>query len=413
MFARLRWIGLTLLIAASGRAEVTYQDWEQAPHSYFQKTPHDRFTKFKARLESGTAGLDRSSERACLLSLLGLLEIPVSSQMLVFSTTSLQLSRIGPSTPRALYFSDDISLGFVPGGRIEIVALDSELGGVFYIFDLPRGSGLLTVERSTRCMNCHAGEDTGYVPGLSIRSVLPGEEGGSLNSFRSGLSGHGIPLADRFGGWYITDAIGFTNHWGNRIGAQREGRQIWIPALATERVNFQKYATSGSALLPQLVHEHQVGLVNRVVEAHYRARTHFFTDKTGITLEHQKELEEQAKGLVRYLLFTDEVPLPQGVSFRDDTFKTDFAKSRRVVEGFSLRDFDLETRLFRFRCSYMIYSPVFSGLPPVMKSLVLAKLSAALKEGGTDPESAHLPPSEKRVIRKILRMTLDGWPSEE
>lgn len=131
-------------------------------------------------MESGELKLDRSGEKAFLLSLLRQLEVPVSSQMLVFSTTSLQLRFISPENPRALYFNEDIYVGYIPGGRLEIVSIDPELGGIFYIFDIPRGDAPAKVERSQRCMNCHAGEDTGFVPGLVVKSVAPGLTGAAL-----------------------------------------------------------------------------------------------------------------------------------------------------------------------------------------------------------------------------------------
>src|SRR6185436_18749957 len=132
-------------------------DIDEPPHNYSQRTPRDRFTRLKDDFESGKVELDRSSEKAFLLSTLKALDIPETSQMLVLSTTSLQLSLISPSNPRALYFNEDTYLGTVPGGRIEIISLDPELGGIFYIFEVPRDERPLAIERSRRCMNCHSG----------------------------------------------------------------------------------------------------------------------------------------------------------------------------------------------------------------------------------------------------------------
>ena len=114
---------LCLMTASLVLAESSYKDIYQPPHNYFQSTPKDRFTLLKNDLESGRIALDHSSEKAFVVSLLKVLGIPVSSQMLVFSTTSLQLSLISPSNPRALYFTDDLYLGYVPGGRIEVCLL--------------------------------------------------------------------------------------------------------------------------------------------------------------------------------------------------------------------------------------------------------------------------------------------------
>ncbi|HAB16272.1 MAG TPA: hypothetical protein DCE44_07465 [Verrucomicrobiales bacterium] len=397
--------------ASATLGEVTYKDWDQPPHSYFERTPTDRFSRLKAQLESGAVSLDRTSEKGFLHSLLKLLAIPASSQMLVFSTTSLQLNLINPSNPRALYFNEDIYLGFIPGGRIEIVSLDPELGGIFYIFDIPKDGGPIRIDRSTRCMNCHAGSDTGYVPGLTIKSVVPASTGGSLDSFRRELTGHGIPLTNRFGGWYVTGAGNFTNHWGNLVGDLTGGVLTTTPVSLGARFNYDRYLVTSSDLLPQLVHEHQAGFVNRVVEATYRARTYQHTDPGGLTTEHREELDRQAHGIVRYLLFSDEAPLPPGGVTGDEAFKADFLRTRRVVHGASLKDLDLNNRLLKFRCSYMIYSPVFLGLPEVVKRRVYEHLGHALDENEPNPEYKYLTPAEKRVIRQILRETLTDLPA--
>lgn len=393
--------------------EATYQDFELAPHRYFERTPTDRFTKLKADLEAGRITLDRSGEKAFLVDLLKLLDVPVSSQMLVFSTTSLQLRFISPSNPRALYFNEDVYLGYIPGGRIEIVSVDPELGAIFYIFDIPRGAAPIAVERSTRCMNCHAGEDTGFVPGLVVKSVIPGPTGGSLNSFRRGLTGHEIPLSDRFGGWHLTGNEGFTNHWGNLIGDMSSGTLVKKRNAPGERFDFARYPVATSDLLPQLLHEHQVGFVNRAAEANYRARTIRHLAKGELSAEQRAELDAQARILARYLLFADEAPLPPGGIEGDPAYRQDFLRGRREVDGESLKDFDLKSRLFRFRCSYMIHSAAFEGLPAEIRDRTLALVRRALDDTAIEPEFGYLGLAEKRSIRRILKATLmplpEGW----
>jgi hypothetical protein len=219
MNRRRKWVNSFLLFGALALSlrmplaeSPAYRDIDAEPHLYHQRKPQDRFSKLMGSFESGRIELDRSSEKAFLVSLLKALDVPVSSQMLVFSTTSLQLSLISPSNPRAIYFNEEIYVGYVPGGRIEVLSLDPELGAIFYIFDIPRADRPLSFDRSNRCMNCHANEDTGHVPGLVIKSVLAGPGGGSLDAFRIAQTGHQIPFEERFGGWYVTGADTFTNH---------------------------------------------------------------------------------------------------------------------------------------------------------------------------------------------------------
>lgn len=380
-------------------AEGSYQDFEKPPHNYKTRPLHDPFSKMISRFETEPGILDRSSEKAFLLSLLKVFDVPVNSQMLVFSTTSLQLSLISPSNPRAIYFNEEIYVGFIPGGRIEIVSLDPELGGIYYIFDIPRGERPLRFERSNRCMNCHVSEDTGFVPGLVIQSVVPGPTGGSLDAFRNGQSGHGIPFEERFGGWHVTGKHGITNHWGNLTGRMAAGEITRIPNEPGTRFRWEKYPVNTSDILPHLLHEHQAGFVNRVVEAAYRARAG------------ELDPDEQAEKITRYLLFADEAPLPRGGVAGDPKFKKAFLRNRRPnKDGFSLKDFSLENHLFKNRCSYMIYTPVFGGLPRELKERVYYGISKALR--GTNADYSYLPEEEKKAIHSILQETLPDLPHD-
>jgi len=401
-------IGITASLFAAPAA----LDIEQAPHFYSERTPRDRFTLLKKDFENGRIPLDHTSEKAFLVSLLHALQVPVSSQMLVFSNTSLQLRLISPSNPRALYFNEDMYVGYVPGGRIEIVSLDPELGAIFYIFDIPRDGQPPRVERSDRCMNCHAGPDTQEVPGLTLKSVVPGSTGGSLKSFRQEQTGHEIPLSDRFGGWYVTGGERIGQHWGNVVGPLSSEGAAVHRILAGQRFNPDRYPLPTSDVLPQLLHEHQAGFVNRVVGATYRART-ILHEKSGAPAPADAAtLDTLARGIVRYLLFAGEAPLPAGGVDGSAEFKADFLRQRRSsARGESLKDFDLRTRLFRHRCSYMIYSPVFGGMPPPLKERVMAQLGDALSVEKPHREFAYLAANEKRAIRAVLRETLRELPS--
>jgi hypothetical protein len=391
-------------------------DLDSPAHRYWNRPLKDPFSVFKARYAEGEVKLDRTSEKAFVSSLLAALGISESSQLLVFSTTSLQLSRISPRNPRAIYFSDDIYLGWVPGGKIEIASIDPELGCIFYIFDIPDSESTrpLQIERATRCMNCHAGEETGNVPGLSVKSVVPGPRGGSIDSFRINQSGHGIPLSERFGGWHLTGGHELKKHWGNVIGKLWKGELSTKPNPPGENFDWSRYPVATSDILAHLLLEHQAGFVNRVVEATYLARA--FTHQSAeadleeLTAEQIKLLEVHATRIIRYSLFADEATLPPGGIEPDESFASAFLQKRRPSsDGDALRDLDLSTRLFKFRCSYLVFSPLFQNMPAVLRERVFEKLAAALR-----PESpgdyAYLPDEEKAAIRKILKETLPELP---
>ena len=405
------WLWLLLIASGLATSAADYRDFDQPPHDYWKQTPKDRFSRWMTNVQSGRVELDYSGEKAFVASVLKSLDIPVTSQMLLFSTTSLQLSLISPRTPRALFFNEDVYLGYVVNGKIEIVSVDPNLGAIFYIFDIPRNGQPPRPERATRCMNCHAREDTGYVPGLVVKSVIPGVRGGSLESFRQEQSGHGIPLNQRFGGWYLTGTGGFTNHLANFIGLSSPQGITRQPLQPGVSFAYDRYFVPSSDLLPQLLHEHQIGFVNRAIEATYRTRTALAEGSGKLSSTNSTMLDQQARALTRYLLFADEVPLPGGGVAGDAEFKRDFTSVRRLGPGgASLKDFELRTRLFQHRCSYMIYGLAFQGLPPEMKQRVFTRLAQALDTAKPDKEYAYLPAAEKQSLRGILKATLPELP---
>jgi hypothetical protein len=120
------------LLALSCRA-ADQELYEQEPFNYSAAVPRDGVTLLEKQLSSGELKLG-STEREVIGSLLRRLQIPVESQLLVFSRTSFQREQIRPEHPRALYFNDYCYVGWVPGGLVEIATLDPVLGPIFYTF---------------------------------------------------------------------------------------------------------------------------------------------------------------------------------------------------------------------------------------------------------------------------------------
>ncbi len=386
------------------------RDFAATPHLYWQRPPQDRFTHLYKKIQDGSVKLDAASANAYLASLLRALEIPVTSQLLVFSVTSLQSSLISPANPRALYFNEDTYVGYVPGGRIEIASFDPQLGGIFYIFDVPLGSQAPAADRSQRCFNCHAGSFSHHVPALFVESVIPGDNGGPLDAYRRDSNGHGVPFAERLGGWHVTGAPQSWPHHGNTLGNYFQGQLTTRPNPPGAQFDLKKYLVPTSDILPHLLHEHQVGFTNRVVEAVYQTRARLDASQNKLTPADVTALDELASGLVRYVLFADEAPLPAPVKGDADFMKVFLQNRRAALGGASLRDFDLRDRLFKNRCSYMIDSSLWDGMPPLLKQSLYAKMWSALQDDTHDPVSAHLPAPERRAIRQIIKETKPGLP---
>ena len=103
------------LVYSSGRTQAQFS-FEEAPINYGQTPATDRVAKLAEKLRSGKVRLDYDQQGDYLPAILQELEIPMSSQTLVFSKTSLQIHRISPATPRAIYFNDDVYVGWVQDG---------------------------------------------------------------------------------------------------------------------------------------------------------------------------------------------------------------------------------------------------------------------------------------------------------
>lgn len=369
-------------------------------HEYDTRPVEDRFTKFLAAWDAGqNPNIDLSGDLPFLRSLLKELEVPVSSQMMVFTATSLQKGLISARNPRALYFNDDTYIGYVPRGRIEVISLDPTLGSVFYIFDRLQPGQKPIARRSGECMNCHAPRYLDNIPGLIVESVIPGLTGGGERAFRRQQSGHAIPLADRFGGWHLTGTgPAMPHNWSNQLLVRKNGEAHEVPNPPGERCDLSRYPLPTSDLLAQLLHEHQIGFANRAMQASYRWR-----ELVAEGTADETALMELSEPLVRYLLFVEEEPLARGMIGESPLAQDFTAVGKRDSAGRSLRDLDGESRLLRYRCSYMIYSPAFTGLPTPLRQRVLRDLASVL---GNDTPNSQLPPEERTAVRQILVETL-------
>jgi hypothetical protein len=110
------------------------------------------------------------------------------------------------------------------------------------------------------------------------------------------------------------------------------------------------------------------------------------------------------------MLFIDETPLPgriQGTSGFAEKFS---AQGPRDSKRRSLRQLDLERRLMRYPCSYMIYSPAFDGLPTGVKEAVYQRLWQILSGEEKSAKYARLSTADRRAIVEILRETKKDLP---
>ncbi len=398
----------------------------------------DPVFRLQSLIESGELELRFDSVTGYLPSLLEHLEIPVASQGLIFSRTSLQTDLISPWTPRAVYFNDDVYVGWVQESSfLEIASIDPDDGAVFYTLS-QNPSGPPTFQREgTTCLMCHeARAVTGGVPGILIRSVLPDRYGYPISPMHEGATSDRTPLNQRWGGWYVTGTHGGPLHSGNGKAPVMShevtsGRKYAAEyEFSTEDNNVQSlegrfdvepYLSGHSDLVALMVLAHQGRVHNLITLAHRTYADALKDQRAALSISGESIAEGEllpstrvridgvVERLVEAMLFSREAPL-QGVTGTSG-YAEEFAQLGPWDDkDRSLRDFDLDRRLFRYPMSFLIYSEAFQALPKPVLDRVYGRVVAVLS-GEEDSDYAHLSTEDRKAIREILEQTLPGYPS--
>lgn len=398
-------------------------DYEQPPVRYSASTPQDAVTKLQRRLSSGTPAFT-GDDRAILEAVLRELKVPVESQVVVFSKTSLQRGRITPTRPRALYFSDTAYVGWVPGGLIEIIAVDPQLGPIFYSLD-PRETREATrgVVRDSDCLRCHGGTFVRGVPGVFARSLVSSESGEPLLRHGSEIVDDETPFENRWGGWYVTGYTGETSHRGNAFGSERGDQLVFElsaqrPAGLSDFFDTSAYLAPTSDVVALLVFEHQMAVQNSLTRAAHSTRKMLVYQRSLQKTLGDPETDEPAydsvksvinsavEDVVDHLLFRKAAPLPGGVTGSESFRRIFVERAPRSQAGDALKDFQLRDCIFKNRCSFLIYSEMFAALPAQLSHRILDRLHAALQDNDPRGRYAYIEQEEKRRISEILSETL-------
>jgi len=397
-------------------------DFDADPIRYTTTAPRDAIAGLQQKLDRGQTRLAWDAERGYLPSVLQQLGVPRSSQMLVFSKTSFQRDRISPLSPRAIYFNDEVYLGWVQGGSVlEVSTADPQLGAVFYTLEQQPDSAPKFVRQTYECLSCHSSSLTLGVPGHTVRSVYPGRDGLPFLQAGTHVTTHESPLSQRWGGWFVTGTHGEQRHLGNltfKDPEQTDRPATDAGANLTElkrRFRTSPYLTPHSDIAALMVLEHQTYVQNLITRANYETRKALHFERmlnkdlgrpAGFRSDSTvSRIKSVCEPLVRGLLFCKEAKLTAPVAGTSG-FQAEFSKEGpRDGKGRSLRDFDLKQRLFRYPCSYLVYSPAFDGLPELAREYVYRRLGEVLDGNDTSPEFAHLTAPDRTAIREILRDT--------
>ena len=393
-------------LAVAQRPDAFQQSITHPAIAYATTPVTDAAAQLDLKLADRSVTLTREPSSGYLRSLLSALNVMPESQMLVFSQTSMQADQISFQNPRALYFNDKVSVGWVRGAEaLEIAVQDPRQGIIFYT--LEQGAAAPRFKRERQCLICHLTWDTLAVPGLTALSTAPLPD---KNAYANGFTtDHRSPLSERWGGWFVTGQHGQSRHMGNLpVMPEDKGKskiqnpRAVLPSVAGQ-FDLTGYPTPYSDVVALMVFDHQAHMTNILTRMGWEARV--------AVQPNAVRVRDAARDVVDYMLFGEEAALPgrlQGTAGFAEKFA---ALGPRDSRGRSLRDFDLERRLFRYPLSYMIYSEAFDALPAAAKEAVYARLHAVLTGKEVSVALKRLTAPELTAILQILRDTKKDLPA--
>ena len=403
-------------VASGQRGGVFRESRDHPAIRYTDGARNDAVTALNRAVQSGAVELAFDPTSGYLRSLLDALDVPVESQVTVFSETSFQARWVTPENPRAIYFNDTVAVGWVRGADVlEIASLDSTQGVGFYSLD-QQPADRPELRRNESCLACHLSWDTLGIPGLMTLNTLPLPD--DPNAYAVGwVTDHRSPLEDRWGSWYVTGAPPSLRHLGNRTEPfdYIPGGGDPAPVLDTLDgvVDLDGYPTPYSDLVALMVLEHRNHMTNLLVRLGWQARVE---DHPGAARRppargrSDPTLEDTAVELVDYLLFVDEAPLPPGIASTSGFAEAYSSQGPFDGRGRSLHQLDLDGRLLRYPCSPLVYAGAFDALPGRALDAVYRRMWTVLSGAATEPRYERLSHGDRTAIVEILRDTKPNLP---
>ena len=440
-------LAISLAIALPVSAQIAvrnqgYLPYSDAPINYRSEDLSDPVALLEKQIDQGKVSLTYDQEHGYLRSVLDLLKVPVQSQTLVFSKTSFQYPKISPEHPRALYYNDDVYVGSVHNGNaIEIVSFDPRQGAIFYLLDERKVDKPVFQRAELDCTQCHIAAGTRGVPGVLLRSVFAAPTGTLTPRAPSYITDQESAFKQRWGGWYVNGSLAKTS-MANAVAADQPAADPATPAAASPALNpldqpfnASAYLAPGSDQVALLVLTHQAQMHNLITLTNYQTRLALYAlaknttaapvqaafTGDGSSLDAlpdatRRQIQKPADQLLRYLLFANETPLG-GLNARQEIASSPFAREFaargvRDSQGRSLRDFDLNDRIFKYPCSYLIYNTAFDTLPEPAKGYIYHRLLQVLIGQDRSPYFANLSAKDRDAILSILIETKPGLPAE-
>lgn len=422
---------LAAAAAAAGAASPAQSFYRREPTRYGRSADDNAVTALGRELAAGARELPFEPGRGRLRALLRALDVPESSQVLVFSKTSQERHRVSPHNPRALYFGRDAYVAWIPGAKsLEVAAGDARLGVVFYRVpntadEAPR------VERDDSCLSCHASARTDDEPGLLLRSVFPDEAGDPIASAPDTDVTFTTPFEQRWGGWLVTGRFAGRHRGNGTARRDADDRFVLQGRTAADLSAFAADFPADTYLVPRsdvgalLALEQQVTVHDLLIRSALRLRHLLAADpaaaeRSGEVLDGEgmrtataRVADELADRLVRALLLDGEPSLAGLDAAPDPAFARDFGALWPADPGGTrLGALDLTRRTFVLPLSPMVHSPAFRALPDALRGRVLRRLQRCLGSGEF-PGAVSMTADERAMLRAHLAATVADWPDTD
>lgn len=385
---------------------------------YATRPTTDAVSQLNLKIRQGSVRLKFDQQHGYLRSVLQALDVPIESQLAVFSKTSFQMYRISPSNPRSLYFNDSVAVGWVRGGPIvEVAAEDPTQGVIFYTLDQKPAEKPQFVRHDDTCLACHQAG----VPSTRIQSVYAAPDGLPNEELGEYATSDSSPFQQRWGGWYVTGETGALRHMGNAVLSDPTkadslfADQTLNLTSLKGKFDTNAYLSPYSDIVALMVFEHEMHVMNLFTMAGWQVRYSEYLDRTsedpadrlGTT---EAVLREASNTVADALLFANEVPLPNAIRGTSGFAEMFSAEGPRDSQGRSLRQFDLQKRLMRYPCSYMIYSPAFDALPVDLKQGIYDRMWIILSGRDSAEKYTKFSLADRQAVVEILRDTKSDLP---
>jgi hypothetical protein len=401
---------IVTVAAAAGDLEGLFPgELDHPAIGYATRPARDTVAELNLEIRHGLAQLKFDGTSGYLRSVLQALDVPIESQMLVFSKTSLMQAIINPRNPRSIFFNDSVAVAWVRGEPyVEVAAEDPQRGTIFYTLNQTPVEQPQFV-RSNDCLTCHLSHASLGVPGMMVRSVFPASNGSPVRQLGDYLSDHRSPWTERWGGWYVTGKNTALKHMGNAVFTNSDQALSMFgndtESLAGE-FDTDGYLSPYSDIVALMVFEHQMHAINLFTRVGWEVRLALYDHSDSTS----RILIDTARELADYLLFIDEAPISGNVRGSSGFTGKFSAQGPRDSQGRGLRQLDLQRRLMRYPCSYMICSKAFDSLPDEAREATYKRMWQILSGAEKGDRYARLSLADRQAVIEILRETKKGLP---